>query len=227
VTVTGIVVDGSNGDAARNFDHTKYPAIAGVKVCVYEHASIACALTDSDGKYSLAGLPESLDVYVTYEKDSFAPTLFKLVSSIGNELPAILLVSNDYRDSFAKAGGIEPDASSGLIHFGASLLDDRGTMFHQKLGSFEIYYLKGYSVSVTPAAKAGPVYVSSHWQADASLKQSSAAGWGIIQAAPGDYTLTYDHPSLFCPPVTTKVVKGFTTTYAAVVCMLDDADAGI
>lgn len=223
-TVTGVVVDVSEGDAAKNFDPTKYPALAGVKVCVYEKTSIPCATTDASGKYSLGGLPESLDAYLTYEKESFAPTLFKLVPGIGKELPAILLSSSAYRDSFAQAGGIAPDAAAGLIYFSAQLLDDRGTMFHQKFGSMEVYYLRGFTVSIAPAAQAGPVYVSSHWQADATLTQSSAAGWGIIRAAPGDYTLTYDHPSLVCPPVTTKVVRGFTTTYASVVCSVRDID---
>lgn len=227
VTVTGVVVDVSNGDPARNFDHTKYPAIAGVKVCVHEHADIPCVTTDSEGKYALGGLPENLDVYLSYEKESLAPMLFKPVPGTGSEMPAMLLVSSEYRDSFAKAGGIQPEPSTGLIYFGANLLESRGTMYHQKFGTAERYYLKAYSVSVWPAAKAGPVYVSSHWQADARLKESSAAGWGIIQAAPGDYTLSFEHPSLTCPTATAKVLPGYITIYASVLCSVGDADAGI
>jgi hypothetical protein len=228
-TVTGVVVDISDGDAARNFDSTKYPVVPNVKVCVYENTSIPCATTDAEGKYSLQGLPESLDVYLSYEKDSFAPVLFKPVTGTGNELPAILVVTTTYRDSFAKAGGIDPDENAGLIFFRANLLEDRGTSFKQKFGTTELYYLKGYSVSLEPASKAGPVYVSAEWKADASLTKSSPAGWGIIQAAPGNYTAKYTHPVLTCPPTTTKVVKGYITTYVGVVCAVDagDSDAGI
>lgn len=227
VSVKGVVVDSSNGDATKNFDHTKYPALAGVKVCVYDDANLPCATTDSDGKYTLGGLPRNLDVYLSYEKDSFAPMLFKPVPGTGDEMPAMLMLTREYRDAFAKAGGIEPDDSTGFIYFRANLLESRGTMFHQKFGAEEIYYLRAYSLDVTPAVKAGPVYVSSHWAPDAKLTVSSAAGWGIIQAGPGDYTLSYEHPSLTCPTVTAKVVKGFITAYVGVVCSVGDADAGI
>jgi hypothetical protein len=227
ISVNGIVVDSSNGNATKNFDHTKYPALAGVKVCVYDNAGVPCATTDSDGNYTLGGLPEKLDVYLSYEKDSFARMLFKPMPGTGTEMPAMLMVTSEYRDAFAKVGGIEPDAATGFIYFGANLLESRGTMFHQRFGTLEVYYLRAYSLSVAPPAKAGPVYVSSHWAPDATLTVSSAAGWGIVQATPGDYTLSYEHPSLTYPTVTAKVVKGFITTYVSVVCSVGDADAGI
>lgn len=226
-SVKGIVVDGSNGNAMKNFDHTMYPSLAGVRVCVYEHAEVPCAVSDSEGRYTLAGLPKDLDVYLTYEKDSFAPMLWKPVSGTGDEMPAMFMLTREYRDAFAKAGRIEPDDSTGLIYFGAHLLESRGTMVHQKFGTQERYYLRAYSLSVAPAAKAGPVYVSSHGSPDANLTVASAAGWGIVQAVPGDYTLSYEHPSLSCPTVEAKVVKGFITAYVSVVCSVGDADAGI
>ena len=229
VTVTGVVVDVTDGDAARNFDYTKYPVVPGVKVCVYDNSKIPCATTDAGGKYSLAGLPEALDVYLSYQKDSLAPMLFKAVSGIGNEMPAMLMVSTTYRDSFAKAGGIEPDENTGLIFFGANLLEDRRTPFKQMFGTSEVYYLRGYQARLLPASKAGPVYVSADWKADASLTTSSQAGWGILQAAPGDYEMRYSHSAVTCPPVTTKVVKGYVTAYVRSVCAVDtgDSDAGM
>ena len=229
VAVSGVVVDASNSDAKRNFDHTQYPALAGVKICVYERPDVPCATTDSDGRYMLGRLPETLDVYLTYEKESFASVLFRPVPETGREMPAIFMMSTDSRDALAMAGGIAPDAATGFIHFGANLLESRGTMFHQKFGTAEIYYLRAYRLSVAPAPKAGPVYVSSHWAPDVRLTESSAAGWGIIQAVPGDYTLSFEHPSLTCPTATAKVVKGFITTYVGVVCSVADVDmdAGI
>ncbi|HET6335225.1 MAG TPA: hypothetical protein VFG30_18500 [Polyangiales bacterium] len=229
VTVTGVVVDVTDGDAARNFDYTKYPVVPGVKVCVYDNSKIPCATTDAGGKYSLAGLPEALDVYLSYQKDSLAPMLFKAVSGIGNEMPAMLMVSTTYRDSFAKAGGIEPDENAGLIFFGANLLEDRRTPFKQMFGTSEVYYLRGYQARLLPASKAGPVYVSADWKADASLTTSSQAGWGILQAAPGDYEMRYSHSAVTCPPVTTKVVEGYVTAYVRSVCAADtgDSDAGM
>jgi hypothetical protein len=229
VTLTGVVVDITDGTAETNFDHTKYPAVAGAKVCVYENDGIPCTTTDADGKYSLGGLPEARDFYLSYEKDSLAPTLFKPVAEAGNELPAILMTSSAYRDSFLQAGGVAPDENAGLIYFGANLLEDRRTPFHQKFGTLEIYYLRGYAVSIEPAAKTGPVYVSESWTPDASLKASSPAGWGIFQAVPGDYTLSYAHPVVTCPPTTTKVAKGWTTLYVRTTCSAAaaDSDAGI
>jgi hypothetical protein len=227
VWVTGIVVDITDGDATKNFDGSKYPKLAGVKVCVYGDSSIPCAITDSSGKYALL-LPSGLTGYLSYEKDGYAPMLYGVTATAGQntEAPAMLMTTSDYRDAFGVKGGVAPDPSTGEILFGATTLTASSTPFHEFFGATELYYVEGFSVGIRPAAKAGPVYTSETWEADATLKQASAAGWGFFQAAPGDYTLTIAHPGMTCGTVTTKVVKGYSTTYVGTLCTPNATDAG-
>jgi hypothetical protein len=72
----------------------------------------------------------------------------------------------------------------------------------------------------------GPFYASSAWKIDKTLQESSAAGWGFMTAAPGDYTLKFSHPTLKCGSTTTKVVAGYDTTYVGTVCAPAPTDGG-
>jgi hypothetical protein len=223
----GITVDITDGDATKNFDGSKYPARAGVKVCVYGDSSVPCARSNSAGKYSI-DLPAALNGYLSHEKDTYAPMLYGVTASGQNiDAPAMLMTTSAYRDAFGMKGGVAPDANSGEILFGATTLTASSTPFHESFGATELYYVKGFSVSISPAAKAGPVYTSEKWEADATLKSSSAAGWGFFRAAPGDYTLTITHPTMTCGTVTTKVVKGYSTTYVGTLCTANASDAGV
>jgi hypothetical protein len=227
-SVTGTVADLSNGDATRNFDYTKYPAVSGMKVCVYGDASIPCVMTDANGKYTITGVPVGTQFYLSYEKDTYRPTLFATsVAKPGAFNVVTMLVTTEaYSETFASQGGVTNDTSAGTIIFGATELGPASTPFHEMFGTTEIFYLEGYTVSISPAAKAGPVFTSATWTADATLTKSSAAGWGFFQAAPGDYTLTFTKPGYNCPVTKTMVVKGFTTTYVGSLCTKIAGDGG-
>src|SRR5262249_28863580 len=136
------------------------------------------------------------------------------------------MTTSAYSNDFGMKGGVAPDANAGEILFGATTLTASSTPFHEFFGATELYYVKGFSATISPAAKAGPVFTSEKWEPDASLKVSSAAGWGFFLANPGDYTVTITHPTMTCGSVTTKVVKGYSTTYVGTLCTPNASDAG-
>ncbi len=219
--VSGQVVDGSNLTAAGNFDATKYSPLQGVQVCLYGQSSVPCATTDASGKYSLA-VPAGTAFTVSYVKTGYQPTLYAIgaqTSGSTDDAPAIFLSSTSSFTSLGTMAGAPPDPTKGTILFGGGTIGPSpGALYHELFGTFDYYYVPGYSVTIAPAATVGPIYVSADWEPDPSLTASSSAGWGFFQAAPGTYTLTYSSPTLNCGSTTTTVVAGYVTTYVGVAC---------
>jgi hypothetical protein len=219
-SVSGLVVDASMSNATKNFDATQYPALSGVAVCVYGNTSVPCVTTDASGKYTLAGVPSGALVYLSYSKTGYGPTLYGVTPTAGPTVsaPAIFLDTTAVDDSWGTEGGVPPDPTKGTIDFGALVAGPSTSPIHEVFGGTEYFYLSGYTVTISPAATAGPVYTSASWAPDPSLTSSSTAGWGFFTAPPGDYTLTFTHPSMTCGTTTTKVVAGYWTTYVGVLC---------
>jgi hypothetical protein len=230
VSVVGQVVDASVLSAAKNFDATQYAGLQGVQVCVYGQSAVPCTTTDASGKYTLA-VPPGAAFTVSYTKTGYESYLYaQSAMSAGTTAPlaAIFLTSTDTANSFATAAGATPDATKGVILFGGGTVGTPapGAVYHEMFGPYDYYYASGYSVSVSPAVTVGPVYVGTNWMPDPTLKASSTAGWGFIQAPPGTYTLTYSAPDLNCGSTMATVVAGYTTTYVGVACtVVDDAGA--
>jgi hypothetical protein len=227
-SVTGLVVDASNYTAAKNFDATQYPAVQGVQVCVYGESSVPCAATDASGKYTLA-VPAAAAFTLSYNKTGYQPYLYAIgAQSAGttDDAPAILITTTASGNAFLTMAGGTPDPTKGEILFGGGTIGPSpGAMYHEMFGAYDYYYAPGYSVTISPAATLGPVYVSAAWAPDPSLTVASVAGWGVFQAPPGKYTLTYSAPNLSCGTTTTTVVAGYTTTYVGVACSVIDGGA--
>jgi hypothetical protein len=226
--VTGLVDDATNSDATKGFDATKYPAVSGVKVCVYGDATIPCVMTDAKGSYTLPGAPNATAFYLSYEKSGLRPELYPVAAATSDvSAPAIFMTTEAYEASFGAVAGVVADATTGIVQFGAVSLGPSSTPFHEDFGGTELFYIPGYQATVTPTPKAGPIFVSKDWAADKSLTTASITGWGFFQAAPGDYTVTFSDPLGSCGSTTAKVVAGYTTTYVGVLCTLSaSADGG-
>lgn len=217
VTVSGLVVDATNGTAATNFDITKYPVLAGVKVCDYDDASVPCVTTGSDGKYALVGVSGTGTTYLSYSKATYDPILYAVnPSGAAVTAPAILDTTIVYDNAFFAKGGLSRDATTGTVQFGATSLN--AGPYSVDFGGTTLYYLPGFQATVTPAPKFGPVYISNAWQPDKSLTAAATVGWGIFGATPGDYTLNVTRVGLTCGATTTRVVAGYTTTYVGTLC---------
>ena len=221
LTLTGVVVDQSDTDATRDSDTAKYPTLPDVKVCVSDTPSIPCTTTDAQGKYMLAGVPAGSELYLMFSKASYTSVLFMAVKQVGSsssELPAIALRTDRSVRLLQEQAGITADAAAGLVFFAADTLASSAGAQHQTFGSVELYTVADFTVSIQPKSKSVPVYASSGWDPDPSLKAASSAGWGVLQAAPGDYTLSFEHSTLVCPPVKTKLVSGAITLHARSSC---------
>ncbi len=133
-------------------------------------------------------------------KTGYGPTLYGVTPTAGPTVsaPAIFLDTTAVDDSWGTEGGVPPDPTKGTILFGALVAGPSTSPIHEVFGGTEYFYLSGYTVTISPAATAGPVYTSASWAPDPSLTSSSTAGWGFFTAPPGDYTLTFAHPSLTC-----------------------------
>ncbi len=214
----GIVVDAST---ATGFDGSKYTPLPGVEVCVYEDSSLPCATTTSSGDYEFDGTPQNQPFHFSYKKAGFDSVLYPVPATPAGSYgaPFIAMASESFNDGFMKQVGVERDPTRGTIQFAAVVPGAQSdSAFFQVFGGTGFVYLMGYRVSISPSASAGPFYVSEAWRPDSSLTQSSAAGWGIITASPGDYSLTFTHPTHTCGTIATKVVAGYSTVYVGAVC---------
>ena len=221
VSVIGEVADGSNLTAASNFDVTKYSGLTGVEVCVYGDTSVPCVTTDASGNYTLAA-PAGTAFTASYTKAGYQPILYAIAAAAeGGRVaaPAIFLTTTSSFDSFGTMGGATPDTTKGTILFGAGTVGpSAGAIYHEMFGAIDYYYIGGYTVTITPAATVGPVYVSASWEPNPSLTAASDAGWGFFQLPPGNYTLSFTSPTLSCGTTTATVVAGYVTTYVGVAC---------
>ena len=228
--MSGVVVDSTNGDATSNFDATKYPAVSGVEVCVYDDAAVPCVATDASGNYTLVRVPSGKPIYVSYTKAGYVPYLYGVTPAAGQTTSAlpIFYETTAYTDSWETMGGAKPDPTKGMILFGAVTTAPSASPFHEMFGGAELFYVPGFTVTISPAAIVGPIYTSTNWAPDPSLASSSEAGFGFFQASPGDYTLTFTHPTMSCETVATKVVAGYKTTNVGALCTaLSPASGGV
>jgi hypothetical protein len=221
----GVVVDAST---ATGFDASKYSPLPGVEVCVYEDSTLPCAISTSSGVYEFDGTPQNQAFHFSYKKPGFDPVLYPVGATAPGTYgaPFIGMASVSFNDGFMREAGVERDPTKGTIQFAAV---EPGTQsdspFFQVFGGTGFVYLKGYRVGISPDASAGPFYVSAAWRPDSSLTQSSPAGWGFLTANPGDYVLTFKHPTHACGTIATKVVAGYSTVYVGAICT-PPADAG-
>jgi hypothetical protein len=228
--VAGSVVDASTFTAAKNFDSSQYPGLAGVEVCAYGQSSVPCATTDASGKYTL-GVPAGPSLTLSYAKTGYQSVLYAIgtqAAGVTDAAAAIFLQTTSAFDSFQTTAGATPDPTKGVILFGGGTIGAApGSTYHEMFGPYDYYYAPGYTVAVSPAPTVGPVYTSADWSPDPALTAASLAGWGYIQATPGAYTLTYSSSTLDCGSTTTTVVAGYVTTYVGVVCTLPDAGSAV
>ncbi len=217
-----------DASTATGFDATKYAPIPDVQVCVYEDSSLPCAISTRSGEYEFDGAPQNRPFHFSYQKPGFDPVLYPVGATAPGTYgaPFIAMASVSFDDGFMQQVGVKRDPSKGTIQFAAA---EPGTQtdagFFQVFGGQGFVYLKDFQVSVSPNASAGPFYVSEAWRPDGNLARSSAAGWGFVTASPGDYTLTFEHPTHTCGSIATTVVAGYSTVYVGAVCS-PRADAG-
>jgi hypothetical protein len=125
-------------------------------------------------------------------------------------------------------GATYPDDETGGILFGAYTTNDENkeSPFAFMYGAFELIFLEDVTVTVSPDKGIGPIYVDDKEEYDTSLKATSEAGWGVIDnLEPGDYELTFTHPTMTCsamdgsPTVEVRVIAGMFSHYNGGSCV--------
>jgi len=224
VTASGVVVDTSAGfNSTSPYDETKYPALAGVEVCLYGNTAAPCATTDASGKYSIVGVPSGT-VTFSYKKAGYQSVLYP--TAYPGSLGALFMLTTSAYSTWLAKAGASIDPTKGEILFGAgTTVAAPGATLSEMFGPTTYYYASGYTVALSPAAALGPVYFSPAVEPDPALTSASAAGTGLLQVLPGAYSLTFTDPMLTCPPAMATGVAGYTVTYVGSICSLPDGGA--
>jgi hypothetical protein len=230
MTVSGTVVDTEPGVGFTGTEEpTEETPVEGMEICIFEHDDIPCVETDADGKFEIADVPNEV-VLVSFTKDGYPSYLRNAGGTFGTILMTRIMDDEKTAEAVQMLGGTYPDDATGGICFGALTYNTDGvespyafTMENDIVGSLDWMFLDEVSVSLDPDSGVGPLYVDDSEQYDASLTETSEAGWGIIfNIEPGDYILTFSHPQMDCGQPTetnVRVVAGYITHYVPGFCV--------
>jgi hypothetical protein len=207
-----------------NFISLLQQGIEGVQVCVPDVEDVACVLTDDEGGFVLAGLPQDTDLAVTGTLDGMVPTAF--LQNSGHE--ALNFVATLYDVSFAEFSAermgtvYDPDAAH--LAF---------TVFHYARNPDEEElppHTQGVTFSLSSDSGV-PYYMNGLFLPDQDLTSTSSSGFaGVVNLAPGDYELSLESSGGLCgsehyfsfafqegEPVPFVALAGF-TSYLDLVC---------
>ncbi len=171
MTVSGVVTDSSTDNP-----------LPSVKVCVtYPNIGQVCTNTNSSGQYSLAGVPQSQDVTLSYELTAYVPAdLYTHTGTADTQIP-VQLITTATLSGFAALLGKQIDTSKGLVFTNALTLTDAGTPTPKS----------GVSFALSPTSGDGPVYLDASGAPNASLTATSSKGIAaVLNVAPASYDLS-------------------------------------
>ncbi len=174
------------------------PGVAGAKVCAYQMPSVPCVMTDSDGIFTLAGLPPLADVLITFDKDGYRP-IAQPVETASSDMDGTgnPLYMGRTSDPDPPIGGAVDWQNKGQVAFFVlgpnALLGDAGTAY---VGD------PGATVTVTPATGGiGPLFLTDQNTFDASAKTLIDLQGEAYNLDPGNYTMTLGDPNNDCEPI--------------------------
>jgi hypothetical protein len=221
---SGAVGSAQDAGAGQAPSATSLPGIPGVRVCVYQHAEIPCATSDSDGKFTLLGLPRATDLVLLTEKAGYVKTLraIETASTPMDGLSAPLITTKT--DVKVPDLGGPVDVTKGAISFVAIGTGSDGGL----------YLPEGVSVELSPGTAKGPFFTRANNTFDIGTT-SSVGGVGVfLNVDPGDYELTFEYSAADCAPVSFPfgefgfpvspssvkfpVMAGYVTDQVAVLC---------
>jgi hypothetical protein len=177
LTVSGMVSNSST-----------HKAVANVQVCVTypKLAPKPCTTTDSNGLYSLAGVPQQWDVTISFDAATYVPADVYAHTGANDVTFPLDMLTVTAATGFATLLGKTFDPTKGLVFAEANTLVDGG------LAGFP-----GASFALSPASGDGPYYVDGSGAPNKSLTSTSVAGIAaFLNTAPGSYDMTV--PSTNC-----------------------------
>ncbi len=203
------------------------PPLEDAEICVVDHPQIPCVNTDADGKYLLTGVPANTELAITATKDGFQGNLVLAVSGEVDQTVDAFMINNTLAQLVYTGAGFtwplnnEGTLTAGVFHrvpvngggdagggdagggdagggdagaTDAATSDAAGTDAGTKNEG-----LDGATMTVTPVAGKGPVYLSSGGTPDQGATATSSQGFGIFgNLPPGDYEVAVSHPTKTC-----------------------------
>jgi hypothetical protein len=178
--------------------------LEGVQVSVYNNAQIPSVTTKADGTFILKNLPKADYFVLSMKKAGYVPTLrLSYTYEVQTSVTATVMYTEDAMAAeAASVGATYPDPNSGHI-----------TFFGTKTANGTLALLDSFSVKLDPAPSGvkGPFYLNESLALDPTRNAASAWGAGAyFNVPPGNYKMTFSHPSLKCgDPESVLVVAGY------------------
>jgi hypothetical protein len=201
------------------------PPIEGVEICVYENEDI-CTTTDENGEFTLEGVPADTDVYLSFTKDGYGSKIMGFSSGSSSLAVTVDLASDALREVRATAAGAVDSEEKGSITAAAITYntDKVDSPWASSSETGDWIRLEGVSFALEPESGTGPVYADADDVLDPSLDVTAEAGLVYFyDVEPGEYTVTFSHPSMSCMLVQgldeLMVVAGHRTYGLTVFCL--------
>jgi hypothetical protein len=196
-----------------------------------------CDTTGADGMFSIGPLEPNQQIIVAFRKDGYQ-TQIKAVdvgaAAITLGTPFRMAATGDAGTtvSFGWDPAVTIDPAKGSLNFFAVMLhegDGGGNV-----GIAGIDWAPEVTVTIAPDDGEGPFYIDSDEEYRPGATATGEGGYGgwFMNLTPGEYVLTFSHPTLDCAPlagnafgwpegdhsVTVPVIAGMNTQSSGVLC---------
>lgn len=165
--------------------------LAGVEVCVYQHAEVPCATTNAAGTYFLPGIPAAVDGSLRFRKTGYLGILapFRARTASLDDFEE-MMSADDAMALATAAGASDPgSATTGTIAM---------NVFTGPVNTSE-KRVAGATIELQPAVGKGPLYLAADGTVDPAAKATTAAGMAIFVDVPaGTHVVRITHPTLKC-----------------------------
>lgn len=194
---------GADGGATVTFSGTvtefqaaggKGKPIAGVQLCLKDATTPPCATTDADGKFTMPGMPANTEGVLLLTKTGYVNVAIVGTTDTTDVVITPVMPTEAVGQVFATAAGFTwPLAGKSIIGFSAleQVSSDAGADAGMVSAG-----VSGASMSITPTAGKGPVYLGASGLPDKTATATSSAGAGFFgDLPPGEYTMKITPPS--------------------------------
>ena len=163
--------------------------IEGMEVCLYESVEGPCALTDSEGRFDLPGVPAESDVILAYRRDGYFPELVMVRTALQDVVFPLTSAhaTTVEAEAVPRIVGQTRDQSKGHVGFAVFRTQDVN-------GADEM--LPGAQLSLVTGGDVSPVYLLAAGVPDAALTETTEnARAFFFNLEPGEVVVRVTHPT--------------------------------
>jgi hypothetical protein len=179
---------------------SQLPPIEGVNVCALGHPEIACAMTASDGTFTISGLTPGGRVALTFEKPGYISMIKPIEMGRTNEentTPVLMSRASDQEPDLGFPIDLQSLGAVQLfvVSFAGTIPDASASNL------FGLSAVPGVKVSMSPMSGNGPYYTDNGNRV--AVDAGSTVGYDALyfNVAPGDYTISVDDPNDNCAAI--------------------------